>query len=377
MRRTFAVLATAVILIGLMAAPAAAARGDVLRNDRLISISGGVVIRADQTINGPVVSIDGNVLVNGTVNDDVYVVSGDLTIAGRVDGDVLVIDGDATVSGRVTGNVVSVAGRVIVKEGARVGGDVVSRREPHVASGTVRGDVKRLNLSNILSGALIAFLVFLWIAVTVSVAILGLLFVLLFPRAADATAAASRRFWPSLGWGALIGILGPILGVAVLATIVGIPLGLLILAALSVLTPLGYVAASLALGRTMVKGTSTGARIGAFFAGFGILRAAALIPGIGFLVWFFACLYGLGALTIATWRAGRSPAPGAPTEDRTDMPPQPSPAPGEPAPAEPAPAEPAPAAPAEPAPVAAPSPAPPPSTTPSPSTSPSDTTETA
>src|SRR5262249_58036118 len=131
--------------------------------------------------------------------------------------------------------------------------------------------------------------------------------VLFSTSASDAPAAARRCFWPSLGWGALIGILGPIVGVAVLATIVGIPLGLLILAALSVLTPLGYVAASLALGRTMVKGTSTGARIGAFFAGFGILRAAALIPGIGFLCWFFAGLYGLGALPIATLRAGRPP----------------------------------------------------------------------
>ena len=148
-----------------------------------------------------------------------------------------------------------------------------------------------------------------------------------------------------------------------LATIVGIPLGLLILAALSVLTPLGYVAASLALGRTMVKGTTTGARIGAFFAGFGILRAAALIPGIGFLVWFFACLYGLGALTIATWRAGRAPRPEAPTEDRSDMPPQPSPAPAAPAPAD--------TAPTEPAPVAAPASSP----APAPSDSPSGTTE--
>jgi hypothetical protein len=352
MRRTFAVFATAAIVIGLTAAPAAAARGNVLANDRLISISGGVVIRADQTIDGPVVSIDGNVLINGTVTDDVFVVSGDLDIVGRVDGDVLVIDGDATVTGRVTGNVVSVAGQVIVEDGARVGGDVVSRREPRVASGTVRGDVKRLNLSNILSGALIAFLVFLWIAVTVSVAILGLLWVLLFPRAADATAAASRRFWPSLGWGALIGIIGPILGVAVLATIIGIPLGLLILAALTVLTPLGYVAASLALGRTMVKGTSTGARIGAFFAGFGIFRAAALIPGIGFIVWFFACLYGLGALTIAAWRAAHGPATAAPPVDRSDAPPPP--------------------APSEPEPVAAPAPAP--SASASASAPPSDTT---
>ena len=182
----------------------------------------------------------------------------------------------------------------------------------------MRGDVKKLNVGNLFSGFLIVFLIFLWIAVTVSVAIFGLLFVLLFPRAADATAAAGRRFWPTLGWGALIGIVGPILGVLVLVTIVGIPFGLGILSALNVLAPLGYVASSLIFGRLMVKGTSTGGRIGAFFAGFGILRAAALIPGLGFIVWFLVCIYGLGALAQAAWRAGRgtsAPLPVAPPDE--------------------------------------------------------------
>ena len=167
--------------------------------------------------------------------------------------------------------------------------------------------MKKLNLSNLFSGVLIVFLIFLWVSVTVSVAILGLLFVLLFPRAADATAAAGRRFWPTVGWGALIGIVGPILAVLVLVTIVGIPLGLGTLSALNVLAPLGYVASSLIFGRVMVKGTSMGSRIGAFFAGFGILRVAALIPGIGFIVWLLVCIYGLGALAQAAWRAGRPP----------------------------------------------------------------------
>ena len=200
-------------------------------------------------------------------------------------------------------------------------GDVKSRKAPDVAPGTVRGDVKKLNVGNLFSGFLIAFLIYLWIAVTVSVALFGLLFVLLFPRAADATAAAGRRFWPTLGWGALIGIVGPILGVLVLVTIVGIPFGLGILSALNVLAPLGYVASSLIFGRLMVKGTSTGARIGAFFAGFGILRAVALIPGLGFIVWFLVCIYGLGALTQAAWRAGRRAPEAPPTAQAPDQPP--------------------------------------------------------
>ena len=308
------------VIVGFIASPAAAARGDGLRDDRRISISGGVVVAEGETVNGPVVSVDGPATIDGVVTDDVFVGSGQLRISGRVTGDVLVVDGNATVAGRVDGDVISVRGRVTVQSGARVGGDVVSRREPRVASGTVRGDVKHLNLSSIFGGFLIAFLIFLWIAVTVSVAVLGLVFVLLFPRAADASVAAGRRVWLSFGWGALVGIVGPIVGVLVLATVVGIPLGIGMLSALTVLSPLGYVTASLSLGRTMVKGTSTGARIGAFFAGFGILRAAALLPGIGFIVWFIACLYGVGALTIAAWRASHAPAAVDNGEPLTAMP---------------------------------------------------------
>jgi hypothetical protein len=298
------------LIVGCAAAPAAAAPGDRDRSpgDRRISASGAVFVAQDETVNGPVVSLDGPVAIDGVV-DDVFVGRGNVRISGRVTGDVLVLDGDATIAGRVGGDVVSVGGRVIVQRGANVGDDVVSRREPQVATGTVQGDVKRLNPSGILSGALFTFLIFLWIAVTVSVALFGLLFVLLFPRAADATLDAGRRFWPSLGWGALVGIVGPIIGVLVFVTIIGIPLGIGILSALNVLTPFGYVAASLSLGRRMVKGQGTGGRIGAFFAGFGILRLAALLPGIGFIVWFGACLYGLGALTIAAWRAGHGPKP--------------------------------------------------------------------
>jgi hypothetical protein len=170
-------------------------------------------------------------------------------------------------------------------------------------------------LRNLFTSFLIVFLIGLWIAVTVSVAILGLVFVLLFPRAADATVEQGRRFWPSLGWGALVGIVGPILAVLVLFTVIGLPLGFGMLSGLNVLAPLGYVAASLVLGRLMVKGTGAGARIGAFFAGFGILRAVALLPGIGFVVWFLVSIYGIGALTLAAWRAGHAGETVAPTTE--------------------------------------------------------------
>ncbi len=302
---------TVIAVFAAFASPASAARDGSVHADRRISVTGGVVVAEGEVVNGPVVSIDGPAVIDGTVNDDVFVGNGRLVIRGHVTGDALVVHGNVLIAGRLDGDVIALDGRVTTRDGARVNGDVKSRKEPNVAPGTVRGDVKKLNVGNLFGGFLVVFLILLWVAVTVSAAILGLLFVLLFPRAADATAAAGRRFWPTVGWGALIGIAGPILGVLVLITVVGIPFGLGILSALNVLAPLGYVASSLILGRLMVKGTSTGARVGAFFAGFGILRAAALIPGLGFIVWFLVCIYGLGALAQAAWRAGRR-APDAP-----------------------------------------------------------------
>jgi cytoskeletal protein CcmA (bactofilin family) len=303
-RKLLAGFALGVLLLVASASPAGAASSPSPRGDRRISISGGVVVASDDVVNGPVVSVDGPVTINGTVNDDVFVGDGGLVIRGRVNGDVLVVSGNVVISGRVDGDVVALRDRVTTTSGARVTGDVRSRRAPSIAPGTVQGDVKKLNIDNLFGGVLLAFLIYLWIAITVSIAILGLLFLLLFPRAADATAAPGRRFWPTLGWGALISVVGFLVAALFLVTIVGIPFGLGVLSALNVLAPLGYVASSLVLGRLMVKSPSMGGRIGAFFAGFGILRVAALIPGLGFIVWVLACVFGVGALWRAAWAAG-------------------------------------------------------------------------
>ncbi len=319
-RKLFVAFALTAVALVAFAAPAGAGREGPTHGDRRISVTGGVVVAAGEVVDGEVISIDGPVRISGTVNDDVFVGDGDLTIRGEVNGDVLVVHGDALVTGRLDGDIVALDGRITVRDGASVTGSVKSRRAPDVAPGTVQGDVKKLNIKNLWAGFMILFLIYLWIAVTLAVALLGLLFVLLFPRAADATATAGRRFWPSVGWGALIGIVGPILAVLVLVTIIGIPLGLGMFSALNVLAPLGYVASSLILGRCMVKRASTGGRIGAFFAGFGILRAVALIPGIGTIAWFLVCVYGLGALAQAAWRAGRV-APGSTPSDPPPAPP--------------------------------------------------------
>jgi len=328
--------------IALSATPAFAAQGGITSNERRISVSGDVEVARGETVTGPVATLDGSAFIRGTVTDYVVVGDGDVVVSGRVTRGVVVVHGDARISGRVRGDVVALTGRVVVTADGHVGGDVVSRRAPSIAHGTVAGDVRRVDLRAIFTGIIIGFLAYLWLAVTISMAIFGLCFVWLLPRAADTAVAAGKRVGASIGWGALIGIVGPMVAVAVLVTVLGLPLGFTMLSGLNILAPLGYVTACLILGRVWVKGVTPRARIGAFFAGFGILRLVAIIPGLGLLVWFLVCVYGIGAVSMAAWYGGHQVRPPPPAEDEAASLEPPSPEPPEPPepPPDPVPAEP-------------------------------------
>src|SRR4051794_15760692 len=213
MRRFHVVLACVLASAWVVTAatPAFAGRGGITSSDRRISVSGDVEVGRGEVVSGPVATVDGSVLIRGTVTDYVIVGDGDLFVSGRVTRGVVVAHGDAHISGRVGGDVVALTGRVIVTAEGSVGGDVLSRREPRIARGTVEGEVRNVDLEGIFTGIIIGFLLYLWLAVTLSIAILGLVFVWLFPRAADTAASAGKRVAASIGWGALVGIIGPVL----------------------------------------------------------------------------------------------------------------------------------------------------------------------
>ena len=310
-RYLFTALMLACVLMLAIARPAAASGGGATSGGFRINVTGGLVVGPGETVSGPAVSIDGPAVVAGEVKNDVFVGRGNLTVTGHVTGDVLVLDGNATITGRVDGDITVVSGRATIRAGANVHGDVASSKQPIAAANTVHGLVKTLNLSTIFTGFLVTLLALLWVAVTISSAILGLFFVALFPRASEATVAAGRRFGVSLLTGLLVGVLAPIVGVGAIVTVLGIPLGLAVIGTVMVLAPLGYVATAVIVGRLMIRGPRTGARLGGFFAGFGILRFAALVPGLGFVVGLLAAVYGIGALTVAGWRAAHGAPAGS------------------------------------------------------------------
>lgn len=283
------VLATLGALLLPAAAPAARA-GDHAGN-AIVVVSGDVTVPRGESVEG------------------VFVASGDVRIAGDVDGDAVLFAGDAVVSGRIDGDLVTFGGQARLLPTAFVSGDVRFADERPIVSGeaTVKGDVTEADWPD--SADLLPFIgaFVLWLAIGVSAAILGALLLLIAPRAADALHARSReRVGPVIAIGIAILIALPLAAGIAAVTLVGLPLALAIGLALLPLAALAYVASAWVLGRRLVKPPRN--RIWSFLAGLAILRLAALVPLLGFLVGLAAVVFGLGLIGAAIG-AAREPEP--------------------------------------------------------------------
>jgi hypothetical protein len=248
----------------------------------------------------------------GQTVGDLVVFHGSSTVDGTVEGSLTAFDAPVTISGRVNGDVVVFNGRVVLREGATVTGDVVSQQAPVVASGaTIGGATRRVQTNVNWNGFGWVGRLAWWLAVSVSTLVVGLVLVWLLGRGAAWVLEAGRtQVGPAIGWGLLVFFGLPVLAVIALVTLIGLPLGLGLLAALGLLYALGYGASAWVLGRSLLRPPT--AWVVAFLVGWAILRVVALVPILGGLVWFAAVVFGLGVLVVAIWQ-GRSAARAAPT----------------------------------------------------------------
>jgi hypothetical protein len=266
-------------------------------DDAQVVITGQVIVARDERV--------GNVVI----------LNGDAVINGRVDGSVFAANGDVIVRGTVKDDVHAFNGRVTVEGGARVGGDVTSREKARISPGaTVGGDVKSVNSRFSLGWAGAVAAIVIWLAIVLSTLVLGLLLLVIAPRAADAFADAGRTaVGASIGLGVAAAIGLPIIGLALLASVIGLPLGAVLLLALGFLYTLGYVASAYFLGRLILRPPQN--RFLAYLVGWGILSVAGVIPVLNVLTFIAATVYGVGMIVVATFRARkgpREPAPPAP-----------------------------------------------------------------
>jgi hypothetical protein len=278
----------AVPLLALTAPGASAQVTEPGDDGAIVVLNGGVQVAPDEVV-GDVVVVNGRVTVEGTVAGDLFVVNGETTIDGVVENDVVVVKGP-----------------VVVNAGARIGGDLVTGTGETTVSpdATIGGERRKVDFDFLFGRAAIVGAILVWLAVAVSALALGMLFLALAPRAAEAIAVvAHTSAGPAIGWGfaAFFGI--PIAAGLAIATLVGIPLGVGVLLALGLLYPFGGVMSAYAIGRRLVKPPSS--RFTSFLLGWAILAGLSIIPFLGGLVWFAAVVYGLGSITVAVWRARR------------------------------------------------------------------------
>jgi cytoskeletal protein CcmA (bactofilin family) len=284
----------AALLVALaLAAPAAASAASTRPEGEsaIVVVSGDVTVARGQTVDG------------------VYVVNGDTRIAGEVAGDVIVLSGDVLVSGRIDGDLFTAGGEARLLPSAEVTGDVgYGDERPRVAlDARVHGDVGKQGWPDV--GGVVAgvgqFVV--WLAITLSLLVFGLLLLLIAPRAADALEARSReRLGPTIAIGIAIAIVLPVLAVIAAVTLVGLPFALGIGLLLAPLGTVAYLVSAYALGRRMVEPPRH--RMLSFLAGLGALRVAAYVPILGSVVGIAAAIFGLGLIGVAIG-AARDPDP--------------------------------------------------------------------
>jgi hypothetical protein len=269
-----------------------------------------VALMAPAAQAGPrdqVVVAGGAVVPRGSVAKNVVVVDGPVVIAGDVTGDVFAVNSDVTISGTVRGSVTTIAKRARLLAGARVGGDLqYGDKKPQIArTAVVSGDVEHQDWRGVGAGIQWALRLILWLTVTVSTLVLGLVLLAFAPRAAEAAWVVSQtRTGLACAWAAAVFFGLPIVAIVAMVTVFGLPLGIGLLLAYLPLMLIGYVTSCWLFGKIVARRREWG-RTRTFLVGWAAARVVALIPFAGGLLWVAASAFGLGVLLLAAWYASK------------------------------------------------------------------------
>ena len=308
--------------------------GDVVATGGRVSV--GNVVRGD------VLAAGGLVTVAGEVRDDVRVAGGAVEMTATIAGDALAAGGSVSIApethiGRrawFAGGEVDVRGRVArslrvagatIRMGAEVQGDVelagaeievlpsaqiggnLTYRSPRPAvihpDARIVGTVTHRQVDTPPVGRWVAVAGWLArIALVLSLALAGLMLVLLFPGlTAGAVQTLRRSVWSSLGLGFALLVAAPVAAVLLIATGIGAPLGLALGATYLVALLTGILIAVAFVGAVATRGVSTTTRgrlVLSLLIGVLVLGVLMLFPLAGALATTIGTVWGLGALAL-------------------------------------------------------------------------------
>jgi uncharacterized RDD family membrane protein YckC len=283
------------------------------RGERVQIFNDNHVLKGE-TVDGNVVAIMGDVVIDGEGRHDAIAVMGDNTVNGTVHGRVVAVMGDIVLGpqARVDGDVVSVGGEVQRDPGATVGGNIVEKSMD-------RGDFKAgLPLTLLRSHGLsfsrplwsVLKFAWFWIFTAACLAFYALL-ALVFPgsirRCGDTL--VQRPGMTILAFVLTILAL-PLLFLLLLITIIGIPVALLVLpAGILLLTLFGKAALYALVGRALSRDRLHPA-LATLFGGLVFTRIY-LVPIVGLLLSLLIAALGLGCAVIVLFTPAKKTLPPA------------------------------------------------------------------
>jgi hypothetical protein len=266
---------------------------------------------ADAIDISPAVSVsDTSYVPEGEVHEgDLVSVMGDVKVDGRVTGSVVVVLGKAEINGQVDDEVVSVMSKTHLGPKSHVKSEFVTVGwKPVVDPGSaVDGQRVNVNFMNLLpfagqGGGLRGLLRFILILKLVKMAFLFVVLILiaaLMPRRLSVMASIFPSRW---GWSFLVGLLtytGVLLGTIFLAlTILGIPLAIVLWFVAKAIKWMGLAAILYLMGQTM--GRNIWGRqlphLASVLCGYVVFAIASMVPILG---WGFSLVMSMMAVGLA------------------------------------------------------------------------------
>jgi hypothetical protein len=256
------------------------------------------------------VTLGGDVRIEGRVLGDVLTMGGDAHIVGQVLGDVWTLGGDVQVDGAVGGEVVTTGGTLRLGPNGRVDGGVTTPGD----GGVTHGDGPAVGTVMAWLGLGTAIGSVCALASWVGTALSGLVsFVLLFSFGLLLQSLMRDRMTalhvvivrdPVRAWatGALAGLSAVVATLVLTLTIVGIPVAVLLALALCAAIYIGLTAVAAVTGALMPTDRLRDKPALQLLVGVALLYAASLVPGVGTFVLFVAGLLGLGAVVLTRLR---------------------------------------------------------------------------
>jgi cytoskeletal protein CcmA (bactofilin family) len=259
----------------------------------------------------------------GRLGRDATLVADQIVLEGALGRDAnAVYGGRIEARGRLGRHLRARAERLVLFDGARIGGDVEAmlpegaevERAPEAA---IRGEVRTSHRDSSHGSELDRFRgpeVYAWMLLHVGAGfVLGMLLHLLWPGLLAVRAEGPRDLVRAVGIGVATLLLAPLALLAAAFTVVGIPVALIGAAALVFSLYLGLIAVSGLVGSALVH-PRDGSRSGfgaALAVGLAILVVLTHLPFLGGALRVVAVLTGVGLLgerVLATWRERRRPA---------------------------------------------------------------------